>query len=43
MVCSPIDQNFAVKPLARDPWFHLSFEQFGVISTVDKSTDHGKL
>ena len=43
MVCSLIDQNLAVKPLARGPWFHLSLQQFDVISTVVKSTDHGKL
>ena len=43
MVCSLIDQNLAVKPLARGAWFHLSLQHFDVISTVDKSTDHGKL
>ena len=34
--------NIAVKPLARDSWFHLSIE-IDVVSTVDKSTDQGKL
>ena len=33
-------QNFAVKPWAAGKWLHLSFD---VISTIDKSTDHGKL
>ena len=35
--------EFAVKQLACGSWFLLSFEHFDVISTVDKSTDHGKL
>ena len=35
--------NFAVKPLACSSWLHLSFKHFDIISTVDKSTDHGKL
>ena len=35
--------EFAVKQLACGSWFLLSFEHFVVISTVDKSTDHGKL
>ena len=30
-------QNFAVKPLARGSWFHLSFEHFDVISMVDRN------
>jgi len=30
-------QNFAVKPLARGSWFHLSFEYFDVVSTVDRN------
>ena len=34
--------NTAVKPLAHGSWFHLSIE-IDVISTVDKSTDQGKL
>ena len=33
------NENFAVKPLACNKWFHLSFEDFNVISMVDKSTD----
>ena len=33
-------QNFEVKPWAAGEWLHLSFD---VISTIDKSTDHGKL
>ena len=33
-------QNFEVKPWAAGKWLHLSFD---VISTIDKSTDHGKL
>ena len=32
-----------MKQLACGSWFLLSFEHFVVISTVDKSTDHGKL
>ena len=32
-------QNFAVKPLARSSWFHLSFEHFDVISMVGKIRD----
>ena len=36
------NDNFAVKAVACNYWFHLSFEDFNVISMVDISTDHGK-
>ena len=35
--------NFAEKQPRFDSWMHLSVEQFGVISMVNKSTDHGEV